>query len=248
MKDQRHKRKESFSVLLISNIDRSSRQFQISMFTIRMVIFLLVLLLAILGWLGYQYATGYHREEALRQQMHSQEEKTAQLEQEKETWNSEKLALEAENEALRQEQEQIEAAEEEEPEPQAEVEPQVDSTHPTRYPYQGSGVLEGTYTEEQPYITISTYAGGTIVAAGDGAVTAIGQDDTYKIILEITHPSGYTTRYLCRGEAELQVEEGAQVSAGDVLVNIATDDTLMDYQILQEGETVDPLSIIEAKG
>lgn len=241
MKDQRHKRKESFSVLLISNIDRSSRQFQLSMFTIRMVIFLLVLLLVLLGWLGYQYATGYNRQETLRQQLHSQEEKMAQLEQEKETWNSEKLALTAENETLRQEQEQLKAAKEE-------PEPEVDSTYPTRYPYQGTGVLEGTYSEEQPYITLSTYAGGTIVAAGDGTVTAVGQDDTYKIILEITHPSGYMTRYLSRGEAELQVEEGTEVSAGDGLVNITTDDTLVDYQILQGEETVDPLSMIDAKG
>ena len=48
MKDQRHKRKESFSVLVVSNTDRSSRQFQISLFAIRLVVFVVFVFLVVL--------------------------------------------------------------------------------------------------------------------------------------------------------------------------------------------------------
>ena len=46
----------------------------------------------------------------------------------------------------------------------------------------------------------------------------------------------------------MKVEEGAQVQLGDVLLEITADETKMDYQILYEGETVDPMTVIEARG
>ena len=44
------------------------------------------------------------------------------------------------------------------------------------------------------------------------------------------------------------MEEGGQVQQGDPLLTITTDDTQLDYQIILNGETVDPLSVIDAKG
>ena len=42
--------------------------------------------------------------------------------------------------------------------------------------------------------------------------------------------------------------EGARVQAGDILLTITKDDTQLDYQILYEEKSVDPLEIIDAKG
>ena len=44
------------------------------------------------------------------------------------------------------------------------------------------------------------------------------------------------------------MEEGAQVEAGTILMTITSDDTQLDYQVLLNGETIDPLSVIDAKG
>ena len=53
---------------------------------------------------------------------------------------------------------------------------------------------------------------------------------------------------MCRQEADVQATEGAQVEAGDTLFTITIDDSELDYQILFEGEPIDPLTVIEAKG
>lgn len=245
MKDQRHKRKESFSVLVVSNTDRGSRQFQISLFAIRLVVFVVFVFLVVLGVLIFQYSTARGRQESLRKELLAQQQTAQALEKEKETWNSEKMALTSENETLRQIIEQKEASPGETKE---ETEEEKDMTLPTRYPSQGSGVMEAGYSEDHPYLTISAYSGSSVVAAGNGTVVTVGSDDTYEHIIEIQHESGYTTRYLCHQEADVKVEEGAQVQLGDVLLEITADETKMDYQILYEGETVDPMTVIEARG
>ena len=48
--------------------------------------------------------------------------------------------------------------------------------------------------------------------------------------------------------AELQVEEAKRVKAGDILAVITSDDTQLDYQVILEGEPIDPLNVIDAKG
>ena len=79
-------------------------------------------------------------------------------------------------------------------------------------------------------------------------MTSISSDDTYPQIIEISHASGYTTRYMCRQEAQLETQQDAQVLAGDTLLTITTDETQLDYQVIFDGEPIDPLTVIEAKG
>lgn len=86
------------------------------------------------------------------------------------------------------------------------------------------------------------------MAAGNGTVTAVWSDDPYAHIVEIEHESGYKTRYLLHQDAEVNVEQGVQVQAGDTLLTITSDDCQLDYQVLLNDEPIDPLSIIDAKG
>lgn len=247
MKEQRHKRKETYSLLLISNTGGSSRQFHISLFFFRLLFFLIFLVCGAAGWFAYQYLTGSGKTEALQEKVLAQELLVKQLEGEKEELSKEKQSLEAENEALRMDIEQNESEKEEEEEEEQQS-PEEDSAFPSRYPSYGASVLKANYSEDQPYMTISIYEGGNIVAAGDGTVVAVSSDDTYAHIVEMEHTSGYKTRYLCRQEAELKVEEGAQVLRGDTLLTVITDETMLDYQVILNDESVDPLLVIDAKG
>ena len=246
---QRHKRKESLSVLLISNTGRENRQFNIPLPVLRIFPVLLCLLIAVTGWLAYEFSIDQKARAALQTQITTQEELVQQLTEEKEQLNNDKTTLSEENAALRQEIEQTKAeqaeaeAAEEEPE-----DPAANPAFPGRYPYSGASVLLSSYTEEQPYLSISTYTGGTVTAAGDGTVITLSSDDIYQHIIEIAHETGYTTRYLCYQGAETAVEEGAQVHAGDVLLNITADETRLDYQIIFEEAPLDPLSVIDARG
>ena len=244
MKYQRHKRKETFSILLISNTDRHSRQFQISLFSIRLVLFLLLFLCVAAGGLIYWLSITYKEQSSLRTRLTSQKELSQQLQ--------------TENEALRQTNEQLETAlaqKETNTEENTEVtkeaptaEPEKDNSFSSRYPTQGSSVLQSEYSAEHPCLTINTYTGCNIITAADGTVTAVGSDDTYKYIIEVQHANGYTTRYLCHQDAELKAAEGTQVRVGDILLSINNDNTQIDYQIIYNGNPIDPLTLIDAKG
>ena len=256
MNNQRHKRRESYSILLISNTGRTSRQFQLSTVAIRLLLVILLLTCTVAGLLAYTYSTAHKVQTELRTRLSEQEQLVTTLTAENTSLKEEQQTLTEENEALKRESEQYaqearaaaEAMAAAEAAAEEEAEPESDSTYPSRYPSSGASVLSSSYSEEQPYLTITTYTDSTIVAAGDGTVVAVASDDIYHHIIEIEHESGFKTRYLCHQEASVEAEEGAQVKAGDLLLTITADDTQMDYQVLNAEGPVDPLSVIDAKG
>lgn len=243
-KQQRHKRRESFSVLLVSNVDRGNRQFHVSLTFIRLIFFLILLILAVIGILTFLFLAGNRNQHALRAQLKTQEALVEQLNAEKGVLDNEIQALRAENNDLRQVSKIITAKREE----AAAEESPASNPLPTLFPSSGSGILIENYSEERPYLSINTHADGKIVATGDGTVVTVGSDDAYPFILEIEHENGYKTRYMCNQDVEVQTGEGSQVTAGDLLCTVISDDTQLDYQIFLNEKAIDPLSIIDAKG
>lgn len=244
MKQRKHRHKESFSILLISNTGQSSRQFHLSPHFFSLLLILLLLICAVIGWLAYQYSTSHQREADLYVQIASGEQLAAQLEDEKEKLNTENLALAAELDSLKQ---TIQMYTESKPSSSSE-EPEADPSLPSRYPYSETGILDAAYTEEHPCLTINTQPGSSIIAAGNGTVITLSSDDTYPVIIELDHGNGYQTRYMCMQNVDLRIEEGSQVQIGDSIADISTENTQLDYQVLWEGEPIDPLIVLEAKG
>lgn len=244
MKQRKHKHKESFSILLISNTGQSNRQFHLPSHFFRLLLTFLLIICVVIGWLAYQYSTGYKREAALHGQITSLEQMTAQLEEEKEIQSAEKLALATELDALKQ---TIQTYTESKPATDTE-EPDGDPSIPSRYPYSETGILDAPYSEEHPYLSINTQPGSSLIAAGNGTVAVISSDDTYPVIIELDHGNGYSTRYMCMQNVDLQVEESSQVQIGDILATVSAENTQLDYQVLWEGEPIDPLIVLEAKG
>lgn len=245
MKRKGHKHKESFSVLLVSNTGKTSRKFHISRLAIRLLVSLFVLISAaavLMGWMVYRLYPAGGGQQELKEQLDAKEQLVAQLQQEKETLSGEMSTLKEENEALRQ------TVEVKDGEKEPEAEPEPDLTIPRRYPSAGVSSVIASYSEEQPYLAINTHTEGNIVATGNGTVTSVTSDDTYPVIIEVEHAKGYRSRYMCHQEADVQATEGAQVEAGDTLFTITIDDTQLDYQITFEGNPIDPLTVIEAKG
>lgn len=256
MKQQRHKREESFSILLISNVGQGNRQFHVSLSLVRLVIAVLLVICVAMACLIGVTVTGSGRAQVLRSQIGDLEQQIEQQQEEIDTLKSENLSLASENESLQQaavtasEEEGTEASDEGETEP-SEGEASAEGTDPAfpgRYPCSGSGIMSATYSEDEPYISIVIRSDGNVVAAGNGTVAKVGSDDTYPLIVEVDHGNGYQTRYLCRREADMKKAEGDSVQTGDTLLTIQSDDTQLDYQVIYEGEIIDPLSVIDAKG
>ncbi|MDE5932804.1 MAG: M23 family metallopeptidase [Lachnospiraceae bacterium] len=253
MKRKGHNHRESFSILFISHAGQKNKQINISQTASRVILFLLIFILLIacgsagfLGWMLYHGELPGNGQNDLRAQLETQTQLVQQLEAEKESLNNEMQTLVQENEALRQTAETTGGGEGEGTE--AETETASDAGIPTRYPSSSTSSLLSNYSEEEPYLSISTHEEGNIVATGSGTVITVSSDDTYPVIVEVEHEKGYKTRYLCRQDADVKAAEGARVEAGDTLFTIITDETQLDYQILFEEEAIDPLSVIEAKG
>ncbi len=240
-----HKRKESFSILLISNTDKSNRQFHISLSFIRIIFLLQLLLIVVTVWLAYQFSINHRESEILHTQLAELEQQIESFDQEKESLNNEINALKAENDNLHQVSKIITSEKEMETESE---ESEADSSLPSLFPSSEVCVMISRYSPEQPYLSFNANTENSIVATGDGTITAISSNDTYPTIIEVEHKAGYLTRYMCRQSAELQLEEGAQVNAGDILCTIVTDDTQLDYQVLLNNEPIDPFDVIAAKG
>ena len=248
---QRHVHKESFSVLLIPNTGGMSRQFHVTRFSFRLCVGALILVLLVVagavGWAGYQF----NRQENVRKLIKQQEEQIKTLEAQKQALEQEKGTLLAQMETLEQEKTAaVEAASETtaESETKAESTPEKDTSVPRRYPYTGISTVLSDYSAQQPYLSLNTHSDGNVVATGDGMVVTVDSDDTYAHIIEVEQNHGYKTRYMCRQEAQTQMQVGAQVQAGDILLTVLEDDTQLDYQILFEEEAIDPLTVFEAKG
>lgn len=241
MKRKGHKHKESFSILMISNTGQRSKQLHISRAVLKVLVAFVVLIVAadgLMGWMVYNSYSKGSEEESLRAQLAASQELVRQLEEEK-------LTLGAENTALRQENESIANAS---AETETESDTDTDEDIPRRYPASGRSTVVASYSEEMPYLSINVNMGGIIVAAGSGTVIQVTSDDTYPVIIEIEHDKGYRTRYMCHQATEVSATEGAQVESGDTLFTIMADDTQLDYQITYDGNPIDPLTVIEAKG
>lgn len=241
MKQQRHRRKESFSLLLVSNTGKESRHFYVSILTLRLLIVLMLLICASLVWIMFRSGAHYKTESDLRRKLASSEQLVKQLESEKESLNTQNTALAKENETLKE-------AGLADAKTQETEEAKKDTSIPSQNPYTGVGILKEQYSEEHPYFSISTQLEDRIIAAGDGTVASIGSDDTYPLIIEVEHGNGYRSRYMCMQQAEVQVEVGEQVQIRDTLIVINREETQMDYQVIYDGQAIDPLLVLEAKG
>ena len=246
MKQQKHKRKESFSLLLVSNNGKDTRHFFLSLKMLRLVIVLMLLVCVTFAWTIYRSGTHYKSESELRQRLTASEQQVKQLESEKEDLSAQNAALAEEIELYRQAE--IVRAEMAETEESTEETTTKDTSIPSQYPCTAGGLLKEQYSEDHPYISISAQQEDNITAAGDGTVTSVDSDDTYSIIIEIDHGNGYRSRYMCQQEAAVQVTAGQQVQSRDTLITINENDTQFDYQVIYGEQMIDPLLVLEAKG
>lgn len=258
MKPRKHKRKESFSVLLISNTGHNSRQYHVSKSCLRLFTVLVLLICITFGWFAYQYLMGQgninvavagnenENQTDLLEQIASQQEVIQQLEEEKEDLNNQNLALTSENKALLEAAKSNMGVDSMVETESAEV--PDDDFFPSRYPYSEAGNVTTKYSQDHPYISIETQGEGSIIAAGEGTVSAVSSDDDYPLIIEIEHGNGYRTRYMFAQSAEPMYAEGDQVHIGDVLAATDAQNEQLDYQVIFEDEPIDPLIVFEAKG
>ncbi len=247
MRNERHKRKETVSLILVSNIDNTSRHYTFSVLAFRASVGLAILL--ILGVLAVGiYSSGIilktvnleKQAEESNQRIRDLEVRNLELEEERETLQLEVEALAvAEAAEAEKEEEELEAVQ---------IEESMASAFPKFYPSDGVGILKETFSEQHPFLTIIIPQGDNVVATGDGTVLAVDYHDSYLHSIEIEHEMGYVTRYFCDRNVDIKVKAGDQVKAREALFSVESDQTQLHYQIVLEGEALNPFSVMKLEG
>lgn len=62
----------------------------------------------------------------------------------------------------------------------------------------------------------------------------------------VDHGNGYVTIY--RNQGEVKVEQGKTVTQGTTLMLITDSDSKLGYQIMKDGEYVDPMEMLNISG
>ena len=97
-----------------------------------------------------------------------------------------------------------------------------------------------------PIVVFSAEEGSTVVAAGSGTVIIVDEDVNYGNQVVIDHGNGYVSYYLNEGNPK--VKEGDEVTQGDLLYVIGSDNTTLGYQIKQDGNYINPMELISISG
>ncbi|MBO4376842.1 MAG: M23 family metallopeptidase [Lachnospiraceae bacterium] len=97
-----------------------------------------------------------------------------------------------------------------------------------------------------PIVVFKTEEGSTVVAAGSGTVILVDEDVNYGNQVVIDHGNGYITYYLNEGTPK--VKEGDEVTQGDLIYVIGSDNTTLGYQIKKDDAYINPMDLISISG
>jgi len=131
------------------------------------------------------------------------------------------------------------------------------AVHPVGWPTDGGWVSSGFGLRSDPFtgrtayhegVDIASRFGSVIKAMGGGVVSYAGQKDGYGLTVEITHGSGYTTRYAhC---SAVLVRVGDRVSKGQDVANVGSSGRStgphLHFEVLRENKPVNPGSYLKS--
>ena len=240
---ERHKRKEIFSFILVSNMDNRSRQFSISALGLRILICIIVLFFLGVGILVYLYMGRAYDEYQTEKKIQEKQERILELEEENKLLLASEENLHMEINRLQDEMKALKDTETAEEEKEEEGKNGI----PKLYPLEQAGELQGTFLKEKPYLTINIQKGNKVIATGDGIVHLVDYDEAYVHSIEIEHTDGYVSRYLCNKDAEVEVTEGETVKARDTLFDITSSNTILHYQIVINNEPINPFQVMKGE-
>ena len=121
----------------------------------------------------------------------------------------------------------------------------IESALPKGFPLSGSAVMTEA-SEGNPMLIFSAAAGINVLTTGTGTVVSVDVDETYGNKVIIDHGNGYQSIYRNGGTA--LVKSGEVLGKGYILFRIGKDNQELGYQIMENDEYIDPMTLIDING
>lgn len=121
----------------------------------------------------------------------------------------------------------------------------IENALPKGFPLSGSATMKEA--EDGEHMLIFTAAQGiNVLTTGTGTVEIVDADELYGTRIVIDHGNGYQSVYRNSGTA--LVKNGETLGKGYILFSVGKENQELGYQIMFNGEYVDPLTMIEING
>lgn len=237
MEPKKHKKKNSYTVMVISDSSKGViRQF---FFSSRVVTALLSFFLAVvLVFACYVVYSTYTMREMKQRNLYL-DSKTAEL--------SEKNAeLTTANTELSDKVSILSSTINQKVEEEAAV---AEKYVPTGFPLAGTATIPEEAEDklnDNPIVNFAASAGTSVIATGNGVISSIDADAEYGYVLKLDHGNGYVTIY--RNASEPKVKAGDEVARNTMLFEMTEESGQLGYQIIKDDQYIDPLEIIEING
>ena len=249
MEEKKRKPITNHVLILTSDAqDAGVKQFRIRTWIVGLAVILLCAVFgALIGYFVYEeniWQEAIERSNAQGRAMEQLQEENTRV---KEEMEAKELELQEEIQMLKDEVQLLSTTLNEKVESEKQLNEELANFYlPTGFPLNGSAASFEVTEGEKPNAKIVTSEGVMVVAAAKGTVIAVNDDMEYGHNIWVDHGNGYVTIY--RNQADPVVKQGDVVFAGTTLYVIGEKNTELGYQIMLNGEYVNPMDIINIKG
>lgn len=251
MERKGHKRKNNHVVIVTSDAANAGmRQFRIRPWILQCIILILCIIIgALIGYFIYEKDIWEAKlEQAARQNdtIQSLEDEKSVLEKEIEDLNGQIAGLNQQIEDLNNDVKILSDTVAQKVQSETMLNEKLNQQYiPIKFPLNSGATMEEN-TSEELICVFNAQKGALVVATADGTVMAVNDDPEYGHNVWVDHGNGYVTIY--RNEGEAKVEQGKAVTQGTTLMLITDDNSKLGYQIMKDGEYIDPMGMLNISG
>ena len=244
MGHKRHKRKNSHVVIVTSDAaDAKMKQFRIRPWILQVIIIILCIIIgALIGYFSYEKDIWA----AKLTETTEQNDVISTLEEEKKELEAQIVGLNQEIAGLNEKIQILSETVSQKVQTESALSEQLEKEYlPTRLPVSERATME-EMTEGDLICVFTAATNSMVVATASGTVTAVNEDPEYGNNVWIGHGNGYTTIY--RNQGEVKVKQGETVTQGTTLFLITDESSKLGYQMMKDGEYVNPMDMLNISG
>lgn len=248
--DGKNKKQKTNHVVIVTSdaIDAGVHKFKIRPWILELIILLLCAVIgALIGYFFFEEKSWEAAIEKSNAQLHMMEELQKENEQVKQNLETREQELTERIQTLDEEVQILSATLNQKVQSEEALTKELEAMNvPTRFPLNGSASSFEVNEAAGMVAEIVSSEGVMVVATAGGTVLAVNDDLEYGHNVWVDHGNGYISIYRNQGSAV--VKQGDVIYQGTTIFIVEEDNTKLGYQIMLDGEYINPVSLIDIKG